>query len=495
MTPRLSIRWRLLLGYGIALALVLILFGWVGQRLVRENLFRRVDGELQRLMTTVVASLRPSPRFAPDGVELGASAFLGDEELGLFAENLLGPCYFVVSSVTGSEADDRYLAPEDLGPLTLDEGKLDRGLFRTRGDKRELILAVRPRFLGQARWTFRELAEGRRGPRRPFFEPPIGVVLVGCPLESVYPQLRRAQVGLALTGGVLLAGGLGLGWVFSSRALKPIGDMAQTARAIAEGGYSTRIPTQGSEDELSALAWMLNESFDELERARERQARFTADASHELRTPLFVVISEAQSMLARERDASAYQEGFHVCLRAADRMRALIDALLVLAREEDGARNGARTVFRLDTLVGEEVASLDASAKGMKVRLNCTASESFVEGDATQVALLCRNLVSNAIAYNREGGEVHVEVEEDDGEARLTVRDTGLGIAETDLPHIFDRFYRVDGARTADGHVGLGLSICRSIASSHNARVVVESVLDEGSMFRVIFKSSPNSVG
>jgi len=283
---------------------------------------------------------------------------------------------------------------------------------------------------------------------------------------------------------VSLAGG----WFLAGRALRPIRRITQAAQAISASNLSQRIDVARMEDELGALARTLNDAFDRLERAFEQQARFTADASHELRTPLSVLISQAQLALARDRDAPQYRAALETCLAAGRRMRATVEGLLKLARADAGKADIARGSVALASVVREAVALLRPAAAEHRVELSADLGagneDGVVIGDASLLAEMVGNLVGNAVRYNRPGGRVDVRLASSAGRAILTVADTGVGIPAADLPHVFERFYRVDRSRAreseaaAEGGSGLGLAIAKWIVDAHRGEISVAS--DEG---------------
>ena len=326
---------------------------------------------------------------------------------------------------------------------------------RTRGDARELAAA---------------LPEGL-------------VVLVGRSLEADHAAGRRLAYGFAAAGAAVLGLGLVGGWWLATRAIRPIEDISATALRIAAGDLSRRIDSADTENELGRLADVLNSTFARLEAAFAQQARFTSDASHELRTPLAVILSQAQTALARERPAGEYREALEACLRAAQRMRRLTESLLDLARLDAGEEPMRRAPFDLARVARESLDFLGPLAAERGVALVAELPPAPCRGDAERIGQVVTNLVKNAIDFNRPGGEVRLAARTTPEEAVLTVADTGAGIAPADLPHVFDRFYRADRARSGGERVGLGLAIVKAIVDAHSGAVTVESEPGAGSTF------------
>ncbi len=309
--------------------------------------------------------------------------------------------------------------------------------------------------------------------------PPLAVAVVGISTATTQAELERFAFLLTLTGSCVFVIGLAVGWLVSGRAIRPIKTISATAKTIAEGNLSERIDVGNTQSELGELAAVLNDTF-------ERQAQFTADASHELRTPTFVILSQAQSALRRERSKEENRKGFEICERAARQLQDLIEALLFLTRIDGGENHQDRDPCDLGTIATEGVALLQPLATSRDINLRVDSEPASVEGDARQLRQVVSNLVGNAIEHIRPGGNVHVTVAKKDQSAILKVSDNGPGIHSDDTPHIFDRFYRADKSRSsADGHLGLGLAICKVIVEAHDGSIEVSSQIGEGSVFTV----------
>lgn len=311
-------------------------------------------------------------------------------------------------------------------------------------------------------------------------------VLVG---RSLYPDLaalHRTGLRLILTGLGVLAIGLAGGWWFSSRAIRPIAEMSAIAESISIKNLSTRINVKSTATELEQLGTVLNRTFDRLQAAFERQGQFTADASHELRTPVAVILSHAELALSRTRSPADYQNAIQACRRAAMRMKSLIDSLLLLARFDSGEPEIFWRTTELDRLVIDAVEMLQPLAGERQVTLGYRADPMTIDADHDRLFQVVTNLLSNAIRYNKPGGRVDVEVTSDNQSAIIRVTDTGVGIPPEELPRIFDRFYRVDKARSiAEGGSGLGLAICQTIIEAHRGTIRATSELNVGTTIEV----------
>jgi signal transduction histidine kinase len=237
---------------------------------------------------------------------------------------------------------------------------------------------------------------------------------------------------------------------------------------------------------LGRLAGVLNSTFARLEAAFANQARFTSDASHELRTPVSVILSQTQTSLSRERGPAEYRETLEACRRAAQRMRSLIESLLELARLDAGQDRMKQERFDLSRVARDCVELVRPLATERGVEIHCELPAVECHGDSERMGQVVTNLLSNAIHFNHEKGEVRVVARSEGGTAFLTVADTGIGIPEEELSHIFDRFYRVDKSRSRiQGKTGLGLAICKAIVEAHSGAISVTSRIGSGSSFEI----------
>jgi heavy metal sensor kinase len=311
-------------------------------------------------------------------------------------------------------------------------------------------------------------------------------IVVGRSIERELGALHRLTWQLVGSGAGVFAIGLVGGWWLSGRAVQPIQAMSATASSITAASLSRRIDTTRLDNELDELGTILNAMLDRIERAFEQQVRFTADASHELRTPLAIILSHAELALARQRTPEEYCAALEAALRSSRRMKLLVEELLTLARSDAGRLKLDTAEVDLHRVVEDSVTLLAPLAEERHVRLIINTAEAVVAGDATRLSQVVTNLMTNAIMYNRAGGEVAVDTAIDDTDAVLTVSDSGIGISQADLPHLFERFYRVDRARTRErGGSGLGLAICQGIVSTHGGTITVASRVDVGSTFTV----------
>ena len=309
-------------------------------------------------------------------------------------------------------------------------------------------------------------------------------MLAGCDIAPELAKLRYLAWEISASACFLWLLGLGGGFVLSGLLLHSIRHISGTAQRISEGNLSERIPTENMDRELGQLAEVLNATFGRLAAAFARQQQFTADAAHELRTPLAVIISDAQMALRRERSPEEYRDTIHACEEAAQKMRRLAESLLVLARLDAGGESGPRISLDLAEILQEQVDRIRSLAVLHNVQIHLDLQPARLLGQPEQIGRVFTNLLSNAIDYNKPGGEVSVSLRVADGWAVVVIADTGIGIEPDDLRHIFDRFYRTSRTRAqAEGHSGLGLAICKSILDAYGGRIEAVSDPGKGSRF------------
>jgi len=313
-------------------------------------------------------------------------------------------------------------------------------------------------------------------------------VQVAVPLADLQQGLRDALWMLAPMFPLMLVLASAAGYFMSRRALAPVDRITHAARLISADNLSQRLPLAKTGDELERLSATLNEMIGRLEAAFKRVSRFTADASHELRTPLAVMRTTAEVALRDPIDSSEHRVALEQVIAEIERTSSLVENLLLIAKADSGGAELSKRSIDFVAAIDEACSQADVLAKVKGIRLDRRFPESplAVTADREAVRRLFLILLDNAVKYTSTGGVVEVSIDAGDGHVCGFVKDTGIGIPSEDLPHIFDRFYRVDRARSrAQGGAGLGLAIARWIAEAHGGTLSAESVLDRGSRFRV----------
>jgi len=337
--------------------------------------------------------------------------------------------------------------------------------------------ATQPAHVLRTRGTNRELIQ---------FVPSGRCILVGTSLQPALAELHRLAAALAFIGCAIVITGFAVGWWLATRALRPIAEISRAAQEIAAGDLAKRINASETESELGQLATVLNSTFARLEAAFAQQQQFTSDAAHELRTPVSVILTQIQSTLNKERSGAEYRETLEACQRAAQRMRRLIESLLELARFDAGAAQLKQLPFDLAAVARDCTALVQPLAEERGVMILNESSAANCQGDPERIGQVVTNLLTNAVNYNRRGGEVWVRARSSNSHAELSVADNGPGIPAEHLPKIFDRFYRADTVRTSSaGRTGLGLAICKAIVETHGGSIAVVNRTGGGTEFTV----------
>ena len=292
------------------------------------------------------------------------------------------------------------------------------------------------------------------------------MILIGIPLSLL----------IAAFGGIFLA----------KRALLPIDQITRTAREIGQGDLTKRLHLPRIKDEVGRLVMVFDEMLDRLEASFKRERQFTSDASHELRTPITVISAQAEEALAKKRNEEEYREALQVILIESKKMGQIITQLLTLTRGDLNRYKAEMENIDLGIICEEVVGEMKDIAQKVRVKLMYEGVERLIiKADQALITRLLINLIENAIKYNHEEGWVKVILSSRENYAEIKVVDNGVGISKEHIPHIFDRFYRVNEARSRDG-TGLGLSIVKWIVDLHKGEIKVNSELNKGTTFTVI---------
>lgn len=296
--------------------------------------------------------------------------------------------------------------------------------------------------------------------------------------------------GLGTLIVIIIAAGLATatigGWIIAGNILSPIDRVTLTAQNITRArDLGRRIDTPKTMDEIGRLALTFNEMLARIEELFRVQQRFVADVSHELRSPLTAVRGNLDLLKRGAADDPAERAQM---IEAMDseiaRMSRMVSDLLLLARQDAGIPI-VKHPLELDTLLLEVYRQAQLTARGVKLILG-PEDQAIINGDRDRLKQVLLNLVDNAIKYTPQGGQVTLGLTKDDAWVQIFVRDTGIGIAADHIPNLFDRFYRVDKARSRDaGGTGLGLAIAKSVIDAHNGKIQVESNVGQGSTFTV----------
>ncbi|MGO8928561.1 MAG: sensor histidine kinase [Limisphaerales bacterium] len=313
------------------------------------------------------------------------------------------------------------------------------------------------------------------------------LIETGAPMDDVQAHLRQWLMFLFVVLPVVAALALGGGSFLVKRALLPVDKIAASAERISSQNLSERLPVARTGDELERLSIALNHMVQRLDDAFQYSRRFMADASHELRTPLTVLRGELESFIQEPTLAPDWRERLGSALEEVERLANIVEGLFAISRLDAGEAAAEWMKLDLARLAAATADQMSLLAEDKNIQVTCAAAEPvWVEGDQARLKQVVVNLLDNAIKYTLQGGTVALTVSAFDGKAVLEVADNGVGIPPEALPRIFDRFFRVDQARSRElGGAGLGLSIVKAICTAHHGRVEAISPPGQGSRFRV----------
>ncbi len=456
-----SLRFRLTLWYVLVLAVILLAFSLVLYNAVRLSQLREFETALMATSNIIVTKLEET-------------SLLGDVSISLREIPLKEEIYYQYRNPTSLEVirksdslREAVLPLTETAKLAATRGQIALE-YATLGDGRTVAYVTRVYLLGGA------------------FP---GVLQVGAPLRGIEGNLAELRFWLwAVVPGTLLLTIIG-GVFLADRLLKPLAGMNATAREIGGTNLSRRLPVANPRDELGQLATTLNDLFHRLERAFKNQQRFIADASHELRTPLAAMRAETEVALRRERSDAEYRALLQSNLDEVTRLSRMAERLLFLTLSDSGQLPLQFQCVALGGVCQRVFEKLGRLAQEKQIQLALRDLQPCeVQGDPELLEQLLMILVENALKYTPPGGEVALSCGHNRKAAWLEVRDTGIGIAPEHLPHLFERFYRVDKSRSRQqGGTGLGLSIAHSIVAAHQGRIDVQSRQGQGTTFRAFF--------
>jgi two-component system OmpR family sensor kinase len=466
-SARSSIRFRLTAWYTLLLAAMIFSVGFSLSELVERQIRQDVDDRLLQTVRNIVPYVNVQ-FFQRGGVSIALPPLNPITSPGQLVQ-VISPDGSIVQQSEGQEAD-----PLPASPLSGDSKRIEYRTAEFGGTNVRTITF--PMFIEHTNTL-------------------VGGIVVGeslAPVERTLALLRRLLLLASPVGLVVAAIG---GWLLAGRALRPVDRITATAASIASGSgnsasLATRLDVPDTGDELARLALTFNQMLDRLEETFNLQRRFVADASHELRTPLTAIRGNIDVLLRQAStgtiDAADLSDALDDLRRESARMSRLIEDLLTLARSEAPPDDRSRrSLIRLDGVADDALRTASSLTTGQRLHL-VTAEPITVVADRDRIEELLLILIDNAIRHTPAGGEILVSVERVGQTARLTVRDTGEGIAPEDLPHVFERFYRAGTARDrATGGTGLGLAIAQSIARLHGGEITVTSARGAGATFTV----------
>ncbi len=459
-----SLRARLTLWYTVLLALPLIGFAVASYFVFAQALLRRND------------------RFIGDALTAFSSELTAERRTGYSAAEAMR------STIAEVHFRDLHIAILDSAGGTVAMAPLPDSALR-----RQMVAALRETEPGQARsLILRGVPDAYRIMARPITMDGRLFRLSGTnSLADIAEVLARIRGMFLIAIPVLTLSAATGGYLLARKSLAPVASMSAQAAQITATSLDQRLPVEGG-DELAGLARIVNDLLDRLERAFAQQRRFVADASHELRTPAAILRTESDVTLSREhRPEGEYRASMAVMQDAARRLTRIVEELFLLARSDAGHLVARREAIYLEDVVHEVVRGVQAVAEQRRVRIELgDLVEAPIHGDADLLGRLLLNLLDNAIKFSPEDGTVAVAMRRTAAECEVTVTDEGPGIPATAREQVFERFFRVDTARSrtessATSGAGLGLAIARRIAEMHAGRLELQESRQGRTVFRL----------
>ena len=458
-----SIRFRLIVWHAGLLSGVFLLFGLAMYEGVKFHLERNLGDSQIRRAAQIGTSLLPDidktgERYVVDEINLRFAPEINDRLIRITRPD--GSVLFASGKPKDSSFDPAGL------PMPKHPGTNASTRREQSSDNKDLLVASLP-------------ALDRTG--RHF------LVEAGAPLEPVQVVLQRLLFWLALGLPLVLAAAVAGGHVLVTRALAPVETMGRSAEQISLRNLSQRLPVAPTGDELQRLSVSLNHMIARLEDAFQQNRRFMADASHELRTPLTVIRGELEAMAQQTSINPTVRDTLGNVLEEVERLARIVESLFALAKLEAGEARTKWDRFDLSKLATSTAEQMCLLAEDKSISISCQAPASVpVEGDSARLKQVVVNLLDNAIKYTPSGGAVRLMVGASGEKAVLQVSDNGIGIPAAEQARVFERFFRVDKARSRDlGGAGLGLAIVKSICAAHGGSVELQSVEGQGSRFQV----------
>jgi heavy metal sensor kinase len=461
----MSLRLRLTLLTGLLTGVTLTLFALLFYLFLQQSLLAEIDNQLHERAALVIRRLATAGDQAAAAELLAPSPLVEFAAPGIYVE-LIGPDSQVRAISPNLPAAQLPVRPDLLQAAQSGQTVIDTVV----GDAdEELRLLVTPVGLASQAGN---------------------VLLVADSLEPMQRTLAQARTLLLLCGAAALILAVGGAAFLTARALSPIARLTRTAATVAATGhYHERVPVPRRQDEVGQLATTLNELIATVERTLNQQRQFVADTSHELRSPLTVVLANL-NLLRRDLAADERALSLEEATAEAQRMRRLVNDLLLLA-QGDVSQSIAHIPVHLDALIEQSVATAARQAPDHQLTARIEAP-ALINGDPERLTQLLRNLLENATNHTPPGTAIEVRLRRSDGVAQITVADDGPGIPAEHLPHLWNRFYRGDKARSrASGGSGLGLAIVKYIAEAHGGRVGVTSAAGQGTIFTITLPVMP----
>jgi heavy metal sensor kinase len=317
------------------------------------------------------------------------------------------------------------------------------------------------------------------------------IIQIASPLTSLLSTYKNLKLVLFLLLPISIVFSGMMGALLAKLSLNPVNRIMDTMHQITAENLKLRISIPESKDEIRRLAETFNEMLDRLEKTFTSQRQFIEDLAHELKTPLSVLKGELEVTLKKLRTPREYESTLSSSLEEANKIIKIVEDLLMLAWYDSNMIPFEMTPLDIGLLFHDALEDIKILAEQKNIDLHLTSQgKAIVYGDGDKLKLLFFNILDNAMKYTPSGGKVFVEISEEKNRAKVIIGDTGIGIPKDELPHIFERFYRINKTRNRGGF-GLGLSIAKSIVEAHRGIIEVESEPDKGTKFKISLPSFP----
>jgi two-component system, OmpR family, sensor kinase len=459
----LPIRWRLTILYGGILSLLLLVFSAGVYVYFKNSLQRSIDAKLKSMADVISSSM----------TDLHNQTVVGDLEQ-----------YLV--NVLGRKPKGKLIQIMDSsGKVRANSNDIEADNFQTpfgtleRASSGEVVYETIEKVHPRLRVVTLPIVDRSKATSTSF-------VQVGTSLEDFDESMNRLLIILIIGTFTSVGFTIGVGYYMAKKALKPVDKIRKAAVKITFRNLDEYIDIGSRRDELGKLADTFNEMISRLRDAFQRINQFSIDVSHELKTPLTILKGGTEVALRKEREVTEYRTLLTSHLEEIDRMANIIDDLLLLSKADTGKMQLNLEEVSLRDLILDVYTDMKIFAEKKNVDLLVgDVEDSRIKGDELKLRRMLWNIVDNGIKYTQTGGKVEISSALENGDVRIEVKDTGVGIADTDIKYVFDRFYRADRARSRENGTGLGLSISKWIAEAHKGAIEVESRISSGSLFSI----------
>ncbi|MBK8910429.1 MAG: heavy metal sensor histidine kinase [Chlorobi bacterium] len=512
----LSLRGRLTLWFGLVMALSIGIFGTLIYTSISTELRTSLDLSLERMINSIVLMIRTqgekdqkekkssaaSIKERSNDTAKDALEFLRDGD-SLRQDSLrraatpkpLPPATAEAEKIVWTEIYEHIVlnprnsliqVMDTAGTIVFRSKNLGADSFHIEQDFLRLAVDTIPRYTT----IYQAVLDTTSGPqpiRIAVARTRSAIIVVGYPRNEVQSILEQLFSTLLLLTPVMLVLSIVGGFFLAKTSLRPVDAITRTAKEITASNLSRRLPVPNTNDEIARLSDTLNDMISRLESSFERAKQFSADASHELRTPLTILTGEMELALRSRKTPAEYQDVISSALQEVLRLSRVVESLLLLSRADGGRLSLHGEPTNLTEMLADlaDAASILGGQKDIYITFRAN-EDLTIEADRAKLYQMFLNLVDNAVKYTPEGGMISLTVHRDKNVAEVRVRDTGIGISGEHQKKIFDRFYRVDKARSREmGGVGLGLSIVQWTVQAHDGDIRVESEPGQGSTFVV----------